>query len=91
MAKKITEAEMKALDSVLAVQCSNGNWNYDPYMMGLANGLILARHILRNDEGVPPYKTQPKQWLADRPKVVALPEMYKPRRRKPKPATKEKP
>lgn len=74
---------MKQLDDVLAVQCSNGNWNYDPYMMGLANGLILARHLIRNDKGVPPYKNQPKVWLADLPKfkAVALPEICEPPRR----------
>ena len=34
---------MKALNDVIDVQCSDGNWDYDPYMHGRANGLLLAR------------------------------------------------
>lgn len=68
---------IKDLEDLLAVQCSNGNWNYDTYMMGLANGMILAHHIITGKEGTPPYKSEPKQWLSDRP-ASKKPAIYSP-------------
>lgn len=54
----------KSLKDVTDIQCSNGNWNYDPYMMGMANGLILARAILTGEEAV--FMSTPEEWLRDR-------------------------
>ena len=56
---------MKALNDVIDTQCSDGNWDYDPYMHGMANGLILARSVLDGME--PEYKTAPEKWLKDVP------------------------
>jgi hypothetical protein len=47
------------------VQCADGNWNYAPYMHGLANGLALAVSILTKTE--PVFKDAPTVWLADIP------------------------
>jgi len=55
------EADLKNLTDI---QCSHGNWNYDPYMMGLANGLIMARSILTGEEAV--FLSAPEEWLKDR-------------------------
>ena len=52
------------LGEVLKIQCSHGNWNYSPYMMGLANGLIMAETILTGQD--PKYLTAPGEWLQDR-------------------------
>lgn len=52
------------LKKVTETQCADGNWNYDAYMHGMANGLILAQAIM-NDE-TPQYKEAPVTWLADR-------------------------
>jgi len=49
---------------VMETQCSEGNWNYDPYMHGIANGLILALSIMKGEE--PAFLEAPKQWLMDR-------------------------
>lgn len=48
---------------VLKVQGYDGNWNYDPYMMGLYNGLELALSIVENRE--PEFKSKPETWGAD--------------------------
>ena len=53
----------KSLDGLIAVQCAEGNWNYDAYMHGLANGLILARSIIDNNS--PAFLKAPKTWLRD--------------------------
>lgn len=47
------------------LQCSDGNWNYDPYMHGLANGLILAVHTINGEGGEPAYLDAPSTWLTD--------------------------
>ena len=45
------------------VQGMDGNWNFDPYMHGLYNGLEFAVSILENRE--PAFKDAPEKWLAD--------------------------
>ncbi len=39
------------LKSVLEIQCSKGNFDQSEYMRGMANGLILAWHIIREPYG----------------------------------------
>jgi hypothetical protein len=71
--KTVPEA-IKILEDLLAIQCSDGNWNYDDYMMGMANGLICALSCINGEE--PKYMTKPSTgWLADRPKVKAEPSV----------------
>lgn len=55
--------DLEKLKNISDIQSSNGNWNYDPYMHGMANGLICALAILENKE--PQYLEAPKQWLRD--------------------------
>ena len=56
---------MNKLDGVVAVACADGNWNYNEYSRGFANGLILARSILIGEE--PEFMDSPDEWLKDRP------------------------
>ena len=60
----VLEYSVKTLREMTAVQCSNGNWNYDPYMHGMANGMIFALSLF--DGGEPKYLDAPKQWLKDK-------------------------
>lgn len=53
----------EVLKSIVDTQCENGNWNCNPYMMGLANGLIMAQAILTGDK--PQFKSAPEVWLDD--------------------------
>ena len=53
------------LDDLVKVQCSSGNWNYDPYMQGMANGLILAQSLFKGNE--PKFLEAPEEWLKDIP------------------------
>ena len=57
--------KIEQLKELVAVQCSAGNWNYDAYMHGLANGMILSLSILENKE--PVYLDAPETWLKDIP------------------------
>ena len=53
---------IEEIDDLLKVQCSDGNWNYDPYMHGMANGMILIKAIVTRKS--PKFLTAPKKWLS---------------------------
>lgn len=53
--------EIEQLRDLTKIQCAHGNWNYDPYMHGMANGMILALSIMEGTE--PKYLDAPEQWL----------------------------
>lgn len=57
---------VKNLKDVLDLQCSNGNWNYNGYMHGRANGLILAMNIIENNKDEPPYMKAPDVFLSEK-------------------------
>ena len=59
---------LETLEDMIKVQCSHGNWNFDPYMHGMANGLILARAVLTDTE--PEFLKAPDQWLIDNPMTI---------------------
>ena len=61
----MNETPQQALQKLLDIQCSNGNWNYDPYMHGMANGMILSMSILDGTND-PKYLKAPKEWLCNR-------------------------
>jgi hypothetical protein len=61
----IFEESIKTLREMLAVQCADGNWNYDPYMHGMANGMIFALSLFDNKR--PEYIEAPDVWLCDIP------------------------
>jgi hypothetical protein len=50
-------------DELLAIQTSSGNWDYNPYMHGMANGMILMRTIISGEE--PDYLDAPEHWRED--------------------------
>lgn len=56
---------LKTLREMKDVQCSDGNWNYDPYMHGMANGMIFAVSLF--DDKEPEYLEAPERWLKDLP------------------------
>lgn len=56
---------LSALADVLRVQKATGNWDCNPYMHGMANGLILADSLLRGVQ--PAYLKAPEVWLDDLP------------------------
>lgn len=48
----------------LDIQGQNGNWNHDPYMHGMYNGLECALATIEGRE--PKYRPAPIEWLKDR-------------------------
>lgn len=66
---------LKALRDVLAVQGSKGNWDYDPYMFGLFNGLALAESVMTGEE--PEFKEAPPKWIGKTSKERAAEKLRK--------------
>lgn len=56
---------LQALRDLTQVQCTDGNWNCNPYMHGMANGMIFALSLF--EAGEPKYLDAPAEWLKDRP------------------------
>lgn len=55
-------------DTVVSIQRSDGHWNHDSYMHGMANGLILAQSML-NHEPNPKYLDAPQKWNLNRHEI----------------------
>lgn len=55
----------KDLEDIIKIQCANGNWNYNSYMHGMANGLILAQSIILKSN--PEFLYAPKCWISECP------------------------
>jgi len=66
------KTEIETLKELIDIQCSDGNWNYDPYMHGMANGMILALSLFEG--GAPEYLDAPEEWLADKAHEEVLEE-----------------
>lgn len=56
---------VEKLDDLIAIQTTDGTWNYDEYQFGMANGLICARATLTGEE--PKYLSAPKSWRKNGP------------------------
>jgi hypothetical protein len=56
--------KLQILKEMTEIQCTDGNWNYNEYMLGLANGMIYAISIFENKD--PKYLKAPKVWKRDK-------------------------
>jgi hypothetical protein len=54
---------LKKLKDAIDIQCSHGNWNYDNYMHGMANGMLFALSVIEGSDCV--YLDAPDKWLAN--------------------------
>jgi len=64
-------ADKKLLETyqdLLKVQLSDGNWDADPYMHGMANGMILMDSIARGTD--PEFLDAPKYWRKRIPRTI---------------------
>ena len=44
--------KINKIKELLKIQGNDGNWNYDPYMLGLYNGMEMALAIMEDREPV---------------------------------------
>ncbi len=52
------------IEDVVNIQKSSGNWDYDPYMHGLLNGMLFIQSFV-SGESFDPYDA-PKRWTKKR-------------------------
>ncbi len=69
--------KIESLKKALEIQKTDGNWNYDPYMQGMANGIIFALSVLEDDDE-PEYLKPPKKWLKDEANHETLSILHRP-------------
>lgn len=62
---ELTDKQLHDLRQMVTTQGSNGNWNYDPYMQGMFNGMELMLATIEDRE--PDFKKAPDEWLHDKP------------------------
>ncbi len=58
------EKKLREAKGCLELQGSDGNWNYDPYMHGMYNGMEFMLAMFEDRE--PQYRSAPKKWLFDK-------------------------
>lgn len=68
----MTQDSIDKVREMRDVQGMNGNWNFDPYMQGLYNGLEFAVSLLEKRE--PKFKSAPDKWIADNGVKRSFPE-----------------
>ena len=54
---------LSELRRLTKIACTDGNWNYAPYLHGFANGMIFALAIMENKN--PVFLGKPGKWLRD--------------------------
>ena len=62
--KRRKQSTLESMRQLMGIQGSNGNWDYDPYMQGMYNGMELMLAIQEDRE--PVYKKAPAEWLCDK-------------------------
>ena len=61
----IDSKTMETIKDLIKTQSQDGNWNYNEYMHGMVNGMIMIQAII---DGVEPvYLDAPDVWLKDVP------------------------
>ncbi len=61
--QKFYDGIIDVLREMTAIQCNDGNWNHDPYMHGMANGMIFALSLFQAKR--PEYLEAPDIWCKD--------------------------
>jgi hypothetical protein len=57
--------KLERMREMVEIQGRDGNWNYDPYMHGMYNGMEFMIAMLEDRE--PVYRTKPDVWLYELP------------------------
>ena len=53
---------IKTLEHLVEIQTTDGNWNYDTHMHGMANGMILMLATVKGE--TPKFLDAPDEWWA---------------------------
>jgi len=59
---------LENVNDIIDIQSSKGNWDYDPYMHGMLNGMLMIKSIITKED--PEFYSAPEIWGCDK-KFVA--------------------
>ena len=62
--KEINDDRLSKLKELTEMQCGEGNYDYDGYMHGMANGMLLSVAIM--EEKTPEFMDAPEKFLSDK-------------------------
>jgi hypothetical protein len=74
MSKKLKETQKyvryhaKRIKDLHSIQGADGNWDFDPYMYGLYNGIEMCLSIVEDRE--PEFKDAPKKWRSKEAEAI---------------------
>ena len=68
ISKKELKKRITKLNQCVQIQCTDGTWDWDSYMFGMANGMIFSQSVIKNED--PEFMTAPKMWGVDRAKCL---------------------
>ena len=60
---KLNKEKLEAMREILEIQGSDGNWDYDEYMLGMFNGMELLMAMV--DDRTPIFRKAPAVWRCD--------------------------
>ena len=60
MSKTLLDEKIDKVQDLVDIQCSCGNYDYDPYMHGMANGMIVILSVLTGQD--PELVDAPDKW-----------------------------
>jgi len=68
----VLQKRINDLKDLVKIQCSDGNWNYDHYMHGMANGMLLSLNVMDDKLENPytgtqmkyPFLDAPEEWIS---------------------------
>lgn len=63
--KREFNTKLEEAKQMTGIQGSSGNWDFDPYMHGMFNGMEYLLAIFEERE--PKFKDAPEKWLSDKP------------------------
>lgn len=63
VSKTLSAKQYEDAQNVMQIQAANGNWNYDPYMHGIFNGMEMMMAIIEDRD--PIFKEAPDAWIVD--------------------------
>tara|TARA_R110000850_G_scaffold100316_7_gene207535 strand:+ start:926 stop:1255 length:330 start_codon:yes stop_codon:yes gene_type:complete len=64
-AVEVHKRQLESTQDIVSVQCNDGNWNYDAYMHGLANGMLIVQSMFTDK--APVFLEAPEVWLESIP------------------------
>ena len=57
----LTDDVLDSIDSLMEIQKTDGNWNFNEYMLGMLNGMILLESLIYDED--PDFYEEPQRFI----------------------------